>query len=515
MNDKSESRTFVSYASKWDMHKGSVGWDELDFDEQDNFIRAICSNDIDYQDKAISADIEKTDLEGLANLIVAASLILERKSVIDAVNQWDKKHKDGIISIFQGTLFGQRLETIFLTPRSSEQIDPPQIFSAELKRTSSFEQYDEMAQLGYEDFKSFSSYILTSLPREDKIQALENNLSNPEKYDDQSAIMAAILYELPKTAYYETYQADEFSQGLIKSHEARRAIQHLKEIGLVNFVTTDKDPYYDTEQNSDDALQDEFIIWLSERGNKVGLSKNVTVQAQSFLAKRQTEEDKKQATFDKRTAEARLQKIELQKEIDKNGGLVMPGIYHGNRRLKARMDMYDYKFQGDWILSPLEEDIIQAISTNKILWNVNWVDLQKKYGLRLKDEIAPVTIEISEYGRLDIKRTDEWGEGAKAYTDNTSWHEKVLRQCTLKNILFSLGLLPCLLGTVLSERITSKANRIIFFTLLILMLGLGMIIPDSYRENDNDGLILMIIALYSSTVLLPFWYNGFQKQGLS
>lgn len=497
------------------MHKGSVGWDELDFDEQDNFIRAICSNDIDYQGKAIAADIEKADLEGLTNLIVAASLILERKSVIHDADQWDEKHKDCIIKIFQGTLLGQRLETIFLTPSSPKENDPPQIFSTELKRVSSFEQYDEMAQLSYEDFKSFSSYILTSLPCEEKIKALENNFSNPEKkYDDQLSIMAAILYELPKAAYYETYEANEFSQGLIKSHEAQEAIQHLKEIGLVNFVTTDQEPYYDIEQNTDDALQDEFIIWLSERGNKVGLSKNVKERAQSFLAKRQTEKDKKQATFDKRTAEARLQRIELQKKIDKDGGWIMQGLYHGGHRVRARRDYISWAGYG-WKICETESDLIKSLNTDRISDKVHHIDLRKKYGLFFKDEIAPVTIEISEYGKLDIKRTDEWGEGAKTYIDKTSWHEKVLEQCTLKNTLFNIGLFPCLLGIILSERVTTKANRIIFFILLIIMPGLSLIFSHSYRENDSSGLMLMIATLYASTILLPFWYNGFQKQSLS
>jgi len=75
MNDQNESRTFISYASEWDMHEGNVGWDELDFEDQNSFIRAICSDIFILGSSMIFLHAYETS-DGNENIVMVIGLYL-------------------------------------------------------------------------------------------------------------------------------------------------------------------------------------------------------------------------------------------------------------------------------------------------------------------------------------------------------------------------------------------------------------------------------------------------------
>ena len=72
------------------------------------------------------------------------------------------------------------------------------------------------------------------------------------------------------------------------------------------------------------------------------------------------------------------EKSDAQKKINEIGGWVYAGLYHGSRRVKAKLSStYSSGYPtGDWIIHPSEIDLIKASGTARISYGFHPYDLQ-------------------------------------------------------------------------------------------------------------------------------------------
>ena len=138
----------------------------------------------------------------------------------------------------------------------------------------------------------------------------------------------------------------------------------------------------------------------------------------NYLKKEREEESQTRLLL---RAGSKEKQMELQKEVDELGGLVSDGLYHGGRRVMARVESEGRK----WQLSDGENDLISAIGKDRIKKGINRVDLLKQYGLHEAKEVAPVRFNIDERGHLNIERNDIWGEKAKLYVDKRTFMQRL------------------------------------------------------------------------------------------
>lgn len=219
----------------------------------------------------------------------------------------------------------------------------------------------------------------------------------------------------------------------------------------------------------------------------------------------------KKQLFERRIKEAEERCIEIRKQIDEDGGWVMQGLYHGARRVRA--DYKDCSYTKGWCLASSEKDLIDAVKTDKIPYNINEVDLRKKYGLFIKNELAPVELSISQYGHISIDRTDEFGEGAKPWKDKTPWYLLVNDDWSFKGSIFFMVFLPMRIMMPISDNLSSKANKAILISTFLGFYLFASFGP-KYHFNSSETFLALLLLIYVCVAFIPFWYNGFQKKSL-
>jgi hypothetical protein len=218
----------------------------------------------------------------------------------------------------------------------------------------------------------------------------------------------------------------------------------------------------------------------------------------SYLKKRRVEENQTRLL---RIADSKEKQMELQKKVDKLGGLVVDGLYHEGRRVLARVESKGR----EWQLSDAENDLISAIGKNRIKKGMNRIDLSKQYGLHEAKEVAPVRFNIDDSGRLKIERDDIWGEKATLYVDKRTFMQRLKDDWNWNDILMIL-LIPHLSITFyVTKNISTKATKILFFLTLFSLILLGSTYGTNLHLTYIEQIWFALMALY---LLLPIMILG-------
>ena len=102
--------TFISYASQWDMHKGTVSISDLSTARQNEFIQLTLDPEGDVRQFSIDHNIIKAQVDGFLSLIVYIKIELERHKLISNFESRDSDDLETIVQFFSGTKLGRRLE---------------------------------------------------------------------------------------------------------------------------------------------------------------------------------------------------------------------------------------------------------------------------------------------------------------------------------------------------------------------------------------------------------------------
>ncbi|TFH47555.1 MAG: hypothetical protein E4G89_07735 [Methanothrix sp.] len=216
------------------------------------------------------------------------------------------------------------------------------------------------------------------------------------------------------------------------------------------------------------------------------------------MKKRRVEENQTRLL---RIADSKEKQMELQKKVDKLGGLVVDGLYHEGRRVLARVESKGR----EWQLSDAENDLISAIGKNRIKKGMNRIDLSKQYGLHEAKEVAPVRFNIDDSGRLKIERDDIWGEKATLYVDKRTFMQRLKDHWNWNDILMIL-LIPHLSITFyVTKNISTKATKILFFLTLFSLILLGSTYGTNLHLTYIEQIWFALMALY---LLLPIMILG-------
>jgi hypothetical protein len=285
----------------------------------------------------------------------------------------------------------------------------------------------------------------------------------------------------------------------------KSAFQILRKAGVLNFVN----PVVVRDFDFETEISSFYPIWLTKKGTTLcqnpllapeyGISHMRGFLNEIILDKREKGKKRKERTDSD---------IEYwEGKITKNDGyLVMPGLYHFDRRVRARTGSAGFLSSKDcWVIKDDEADLVSAIGKVEIPVGMNKVDLKSSYGLIEKDELAPVEIEVSDGGYVRTVRIDEWGEGAKPYVDNRSFREK-LGINGLKGVMAIVFFLHVFLAMELSNRMSSKANSFFF----LLVFGGSFYLPYLILGGGRgfEELVQVALSLYLMAAGLPIFYNS-------
>lgn len=202
----------------------------------------------------------------------------------------------------------------------------------------------------------------------------------------------------------------------------------------------------------------------------------------------------------------------LQASIDKEGGLVLPGLYHGKRRVRAKLGLRGLR--KGWLIAASEIDLISAIETDFISEDVNKIDLLRKTGLKIRDEVAPVKLVGGKDNYPDIERVDEWGEKSRLYIDNCPMFDRLFGQLSIINVILILIFWPIFVSMLISDNISLRANQMAVLILFIIMpgivcfLGSGDCMILCGYGWLVQGILAIILVIYNFIIFFPFLHHA-------
>lgn len=106
-------RTFTSYVSDYQAHRGSRSINALTRAEQDKLVHLLFEPEGDLHGFVIENNIDHAEPDGLWAIVVALGLFLERKSIIKEFPTASTNDRDRIINMLAGTRLWLRLEEAF------------------------------------------------------------------------------------------------------------------------------------------------------------------------------------------------------------------------------------------------------------------------------------------------------------------------------------------------------------------------------------------------------------------
>lgn len=178
-------RSFNSYASEYDMHRGSISMADLSREKQDELIRLMFEPEGDYQAFVTEHDVKHEQPDALWTIIVAMGCLLERRRVISDFTQRTDGDRDAIIATLVGSKLWLRLEEVF----------PP------------FDSYYRKEDYDWSEIETFSAKdAIAELDGEDAQQELLEFLERPAAPADGA------IFRLPWQAYKQ-----EFGSGRLLS----------------------------------------------------------------------------------------------------------------------------------------------------------------------------------------------------------------------------------------------------------------------------------------------------------
>ena len=163
--------TFVSYATEYDMYKGSKNWSALTTKQQDDIIKAELVSDSDPEALIMRYNLIKKQAQGLRGLFIYISMALEKAGRIEDITEWNDHQRDQIIQFLKGTGLGRRLEEAFVPPKG---LDRQPVSEEELELFADTE-YDYLLDLSLREVKSELFDDLELLP----IQIATDHLDQP------------------------------------------------------------------------------------------------------------------------------------------------------------------------------------------------------------------------------------------------------------------------------------------------------------------------------------------------
>ena len=186
----------------------------------------------------------------------------------------------------------------------------------------------------------------------------------------------------------------------------------------------------------------------------------------------------------------------LEAEMKEVGGLLLTGLYHGKRRVRATQ-----KRNRDFVIADSEKDLIKALGGNCIPDDMRKIDL-REYGLSYESEIGPTRLEAAERdGITKIIRTDDWGDGARLPQPHENFPAlEWSKRSSGKSVYLMFIFLPLfILNMAISNRLSQRGNGIALCIYMLSILVLGIILPDSKSWVKLIGLI------YVTGSAMPFF----------
>ncbi|MGK2905394.1 MAG: hypothetical protein ACSLFH_03495 [Desulfuromonadales bacterium] len=336
-----------------------------------------------------------------------------------------------------------------------------------------------------------TSYIMN------KVKEYESFCKNPNFLDLVKAKKVFTLHLILNNTNLEKYTQNKEYIDLIPESNIAIALNGLEKDGFIKCKNSYWDSYLgcipkfngtEITINIDQNTARELDVFLG----------SFSEEFINYLKKRREEENQARLLL---IADSKEKQMELQKKVDKLGGLVVDGLYHGGRRVMARVESKDR----EWQLSDDEKDLISAIGKNRIKKGMNRVDLLKKHGLHEAKEVAPVQFYTDDSGRLKIERDDIWGEKAKIYVDKRTFKQRVTEDWNWNDVLLLL-LIPHLSITFyVTKKISTKATKVLFFSILISLILLGSTYGTNLHLTYIEQIWFALMALY---LLLPIMILG-------
>jgi hypothetical protein len=330
-----------------------------------------------------------------------------------------------------------------------------------------------------------------------KVKEYESFCKNPNFLDWVKAKKVFTLHLILNHTDLEKYTQNKEYVELIPESNIIIALIGLEKEGFIKCEDFDGNSCleYITELNGIE------IIVKIDQNTARDLDESLSSCSKEFINYLKERREEESQTRLLRIADSKEKQMELNKKVEKLGGLVFHGLYHGERRVMARVESNGRK----WQLSDDENDLISAIGKKWIKKGMNKVDLLNQYGLREAKEIAPVRFNIDESGRLKVERADLWGEKAKLYVDKRNFIQRLTDDWNWNDVLTILFMPHMSIMFLITENISTKATKILFFLILFSLILLGSTYGTNLHLTYIEQIWFSLIVLY---LLIPIMILG-------
>lgn len=210
----SGGHTFISYASDWDLHKGTKKWSELSIIEQNKFFDDQFSLAGKTQwDQAIKSDLLKSHASGIRSLIVYVFLALRDYSLTEANEITDANVAYELSESLDRIVLGRRIREYV----ENKDTNVSNILDSDLEYLS---RLDEV-EAPFDDFYKFKRYLLTNL------ENCKCYADSPSLYEDHAQqIMDQLEIEHKRKMDAKRYAENKIRQEDIKPTYPR-SLRHI------------------------------------------------------------------------------------------------------------------------------------------------------------------------------------------------------------------------------------------------------------------------------------------------
>lgn len=187
--EKDQVKTFISYATEYDMYDGHRNWSELTFDEQDEVIKAEILIGSESDEIIMRIGLKKRQAMGLRSIVIYNFMIAEKESGKDFTQLNDEQRKQSIL-LLRGTAIGSRLAEAF-APHQHEirhHVDEDELESFAERA------YDYLLDIPAREARI--SFLSVLLPQKNEESEKSNQVKNQIKNERISSTKRRSIFDL-------------------------------------------------------------------------------------------------------------------------------------------------------------------------------------------------------------------------------------------------------------------------------------------------------------------------------
>ena len=196
MSTLDSSRMFISYTTPYDHYVGTLDWNNLTTEQQDQILVYETSGEPhELNEFIMSTGLKKKQAGGIRSILVGSAMILEKNRMIADATRWDKHQLQLVLILLDGTLLAKRIAEAL--SQQDTQIRTPidgEILASLAQTNMSPSVLDATLDMNFADAKTF---LLDHLQKMQEANRTFGHIDKMKILADQKRLMSAYYEDIP------------------------------------------------------------------------------------------------------------------------------------------------------------------------------------------------------------------------------------------------------------------------------------------------------------------------------